>query len=121
MHAAFAALGTEAISAGFGTALVSGIFAGWLIALMVWLLPFAETGRVAVIIIITYVIGIGHFLHSIAGSIEVLYLVMSGGASLGDFLMKFFIPVLLGNVIGGVALVAAINYAQVAAGEGVEG
>lgn len=30
---------------GFGTTLLRGIFAGWLIALMVWLLPFAEQAR----------------------------------------------------------------------------
>ena len=34
------------------------IFAGFLIAIMVWLLPFAETARVGVIVIVTYVVGI---------------------------------------------------------------
>ena len=37
---------------------------------MVWLLPFAEAGRVWVIIIITYVVGLGQLTHVIVGSIE---------------------------------------------------
>ena len=36
-----------------------GIFAGWLIALMVWLLPFAERARLWVIIILSYLICLG--------------------------------------------------------------
>ena len=36
-----------------------GVFAGWLIALMGWLLPFAESGRVWVIILLTYIVGAG--------------------------------------------------------------
>ena len=102
------------LAGGFWTTLLRGIFAGWLIALMVWLLPFAETARVGVIIIITYLIGIGEFPHIIAGSIEVLYLVVIGEATWSQFITTFFLPTLLGNTIGGVTLVAAINYAQVA-------
>jgi formate/nitrite transporter FocA (FNT family) len=52
---------------------IRAVFAGWLIALMVWLLPFAETARVTVIILLTYLIGIGHFDHIIAGSTEKLF------------------------------------------------
>ncbi|MCL5406442.1 MAG: formate/nitrite transporter family protein [Deltaproteobacteria bacterium] len=31
----------------------------------------------------------------------------------GDYFVRFMLPTLLGNVIGGVSLVAAINHAQV--------
>lgn len=87
---------------------------GWLIALMVWLIPGAETSEVAVIIIITYLVGLGNLAHIIAGSVEVLYAVTSGAASWGEYFGGFMIPTLLGNIIGGVSLVAALNYAQVA-------
>jgi len=40
--------------------------------------------------------------------------VESGAASWGDFVVRFFAPTLLGNIVGGVALVAALNYGQVA-------
>jgi formate/nitrite transporter FocA (FNT family) len=106
-------IGAKGYAHGFGWMLLSGIFAGWLIALMVWLLPGAETARVTIIIIITYVIGLGGFAHIIAGSIAAIYMVMSGDATVADFLTRFFIPALLGNIIGGVTFVAIINHAQV--------
>lgn len=111
-----AALNTIAIHAldgGFWNTLLRAIFAGWLIALMVWLLPVAETGRVTVIIIITYMIGIAGLPHIIAGSSEVFYALLTGAASPGVAITGFFVPTLIGNTLGGVALVAAINYAQV--------
>ena len=42
------------------------------------------------------------------------FLVLSGQASAADYLWRFFVPTLLGNVLGGVTLVAALNYGQVA-------
>jgi formate/nitrite transporter FocA (FNT family) len=115
IQAAFTAIGKEALNPSFSTVLLKAIFAGWLIALMVWLLPAAETARVHIIIILTYIVGLGGFAHIIAGSVEVLYLVSAGMLSWQGFLGEFFAPTLLGNIIGGVSLVAALNYAQVAA------
>jgi formate/nitrite transporter FocA (FNT family) len=92
------------------------IFAGWLIALMVWLLPAAETARVSIIIIVTYLIGIGGFNHIIAGSTTMFYLVVTHSISWGTYLVQFFFPTVLGNMIGGMALVAALGHAQVVGG-----
>jgi formate/nitrite transporter FocA (FNT family) len=91
------------------------IFAGWLIALMVWLLPASGDLAMLTIVILTYVIAIGGFQHSIAGSVEGFYLVFRGERSFWEFLTVFFIPTILGNIVGGVTLVAALNYGQVAA------
>ncbi|HEY7295886.1 MAG TPA: formate/nitrite transporter family protein [Dehalococcoidia bacterium] len=113
---AFAEIGRAALSGSFGTVVLRGIFAGWLIALMVWLLPAAESARVQIIIIVTYIVGLAGLAHIIAGSVEVLYLVTTGGASWPDFLGRFMLPTLLGNIVGGVSLVAALNHAQVVAG-----
>ena len=109
-------IGEEAMRHGFATTVVKAIFAGWLIALLVWLLPFAEAGRILVIILITYVISLGGFSHVIAGSVDTFYLVALGQKSWGDYLGGFLAPTLLGNILGGVALVAALNHAQVTAG-----
>lgn len=100
----------------FGTMFVRAIFAGWLVALMLWLMPFAESARVIVIILVTYVIGLAHFPHIIAGSVAALYGVFLGSYSFLDFLLNFFTPTLLGNMVGGIMLVAAVNYAQVVSG-----
>jgi formate-nitrite transporter family protein len=105
-------LGLHALEPPFLTVLVTGIFAGWLIALMVWLLPFAETARVTVIIIVTYVVGIGQFAHVIAGSVETLYVVVAGERSIAAYLMGYLVPALAGNIIGGVSLVAGLAHAQ---------
>jgi formate/nitrite transporter FocA (FNT family) len=82
---------------------------------MVWLLANADSERVPIIVIITYLIGAAHLAHVIAGSVEVLYLVADGSASLRAFFLQFFLPTLAGNVLGGGALVAAIGHAQATA------
>jgi formate/nitrite transporter FocA (FNT family) len=95
------------------------IFAGWLVALLVWLLPFAETARIAVIVIITWLIGAAGFAHIVAGAVEAFYVGLTGMRSFGTLLVTFFIPTLAGNIVGGVTLVAALSHAQVA-NEGVD-
>lgn len=81
---------------------------------MVWLLPGADSSRPIVILIITYVVALGGFSHLIAGSVDGFYLVETGHASLADYVMRFFVPTFIGNVLGGVALVAVLNFGQVA-------
>jgi formate-nitrite transporter family protein len=110
---ALAELSREAIPSAFGTTLIRSIFAGWLIALMIWLLPFAETARIFVIIIITYFVALGDFTQIIVGSVEVFYGVTTNMISLGTYLGEFLLPTLLGNIIGGVVLVATLSHAQV--------
>lgn len=88
--------------------------AGWLIGLMVWLLPAANTSRPAIIILLTYVVGFCHFPHVIAGSVEAAFGVASGQASASDYLGRFLLPTLVGNIIGGSALAALLNHAPVA-------
>jgi formate/nitrite transporter FocA (FNT family) len=110
---AFIELGKKAMEPDFVTVLLRGILAGWLIALMVWLLPFAETARVWVIIIITWIVGIAELSHVIAGSSETFVLAFSEAASWGNVLGNYLLPSLIGNILGGVFLVAVLNHAQV--------
>lgn len=110
-------IGYSHVGAPFGIVLVRAIFAGWLIALMVWLLPAAESARVSIIIIVTYLIGIGGFNHIIAGSTTMFYLIVIHSISWGTYIVQFFLPTLLGNAIGGLALVAALGHAQVVGGK----
>ncbi len=105
------------LGAGFTTVVVRAIFAGWLIALMVWLLPAAESAKVSIIVIITYLVGVGEFNHVIAGSTTILFLVAQGSISFTTYFSKFMIPTLLGNIVGGVSLVAALVHAQVVGGK----
>jgi formate-nitrite transporter family protein len=116
VQTAFAEIGAKAMEPNFGTVMLRGIFAGWLIALMVWLLPFAESARIWVIILITYVVGLGHFSHIIAGAVEVFTLAAMGGRPWASVFGGYIVPTLIGNIIGGVTLVAALNHAQVVSG-----
>lgn len=113
--AAFAELSRHVVETDFFTTFLKAIFARWLIALMVWLLPASEgAGRAVVIVVLTYVVSLGEFKHVIAGSVDGFFLREIGAAGLGELATRFFVPTLLGNVIGGVALVAILNYGQVA-------
>jgi formate/nitrite transporter FocA (FNT family) len=112
VHAALAHLAAQAMEPAPATMLLRGVYAGWLIALMVWLLPYADTARFWVIVLLSYIVGLGHFPHVIAGSVDVLYLVVTGGASVGAYLTRFLLPSLAGNIIGGVSLVAALAHVQ---------
>jgi formate-nitrite transporter family protein len=117
MQQSFMEIAKGHVGAGFGSVLLRAVFAGWLIALMVWMLPDAATSRVVIIIIITYLIGVAGLNHIIAGSANVLYLVAAGQISLGQFFTAFFFPTLIGNILGGVSLVAALAHGQVAGGK----
>src|SRR4051794_433884 len=100
----------SSLEADFGDTFVRAIFAGWLIALMVWFLPAAESSRPLLIVILTYVVGLGGFAHIIAGSVECAFLVQIGEASLRQFVTGVYISTLLGNVVGGGTPVAGVEH-----------
>jgi formate/nitrite transporter FocA (FNT family) len=115
------AAAAEALAPGPVAIAIRGVFAGWLIALMVWLLPFAETARVWVIIILTYIVGLAGFSHVIAGSVEVFFLSWMGLQPWTTTVAAYTVPALIGNTVGGVMLVAALAHVQYIEGtEGVE-
>lgn len=107
------AVGQEALKDPFWPMAIKAMLAGWLIALMVWLLPSAGQSRLLMILIITYTVAIAHFSHLIAGSVEAAYLVSTDQISLWHYLGHFFVPTFLGNTIGGTSLVALLNHAPV--------
>jgi len=113
---ALAQLATEAANVSFGGAILRGIFAGWLIAMLVWMLAASDSNRVPIIVILTYIVGLAGLTHIVAGSVEVLFLVMTGAKTWLEFAWGYMVPTLIGNILGGVALVSALNHAQVIAG-----
>src|SRR3954462_12100539 len=98
IKSAFAEVSRHTIGSSFWTTLFKAVFAGWLIALMVWLLPAAEAARPFVILIVTYVVSLGGFAHIVAGSVDAAYLIQIGEAGWADYLTRFFAPTLIGNV-----------------------
>ena len=116
VHQEFTEIRRQALQGTFGSHVVSATLAGWLIALMVWVLPFAESARFWVIIVLSYLVGIGHFGHVVAGSVQTFFMAIAGQASWAEVIVHYFFPTVIGNILGGVALVAAINHAQITSG-----
>jgi formate/nitrite transporter FocA (FNT family) len=110
---AFAEIGRQAVGHGAWTTLLRGIFAGWVIALLVWITPAVGSARFLVIVALSYLISLAKFSHVIAGSVDAAYTVLRGDIGWSDYALGFLLPTLAGNVIGGVGLVALINHAQV--------
>jgi len=109
----FIALGIHAVEPGFLQVLVKAVFAGWLIALMVWLMPAAGSARILVIVAVTWLIAAAKFSHVIAGSAESAFAAYHGAITVSAYVVGFLVPALIGNSIGGVVFVAMLNHAQV--------
>ncbi|MCB8873898.1 formate/nitrite transporter family protein [Acidisoma silvae] len=112
--AAMNAIAAKTMPGDFWHTVIMAGAAGWIIGLMVWLLPASGSTQPFIIILLTYTISVCSFPHIVAGSVEASYLTFSGHASLGDYLMKFLIPTLAGNTLGGTLLAALLNHAPVA-------
>lgn len=112
---AFADLGRRAVEPGFAGVFIKAIFAGWLIALMVWLMPAAASSRFFIIVAVTWLIGVAKFSHVIAGSVEGAFAAIHGTIGWSQYLLGFLVPAVVGNSIGGVVFVALLNHAQVKA------
>jgi formate/nitrite transporter FocA (FNT family) len=107
----------QATEGGFLQTAYAAVFAGWLMALLAWLLA-STTSTLAQIVLIwlcTAPISALHFRHSIVGSTEAFYRAALGDAGWGAMLGDFVVPAVLGNAVGGVLLVALLNYGQVLA------
>lgn len=112
---ALSQLASETMAHPFWNTLLRAVLAGWLIALMVWLLPSAGSAKLLIIALLTWLVAFAKLSHIIAGSGESAYAVLTGAASLGAYVLKFMIPTAIGNTLGGVALVAMLNHAPVSA------
>lgn len=115
MQTSLAEIAHDSMSGLFWPTLIKAVFAGWLIAVMVWLLPSAGTSKILVIVFLTYIVGVGRFSHIVAGSVEAWYAVLTGTASVWNYCAKFLVPTLLGNTLGGIGMVALLNHAPLAA------
>ena len=91
----------------------SAVMGGWIIALVAWLVSGSHSisGSVLLIWLLTFVVGIGHFAHSIATSGEILSAVLMHRLPVWGYFHWLWLAV-LGNVCGGVGLVTLLEYGQ---------
>lgn len=92
-----------------GRAMVSG----FLIASLVWIMAGIEGSRLAIIVGMTYLIALGNFDHIVAGSVEAAWLVVDGQRTIGEAIGHFFVPTLIGNVVGGTLIFTLLAYGQI--------
>ena len=105
-------LSLQPFSFGFGELICRGAVSGFLIASLVWILANTEGSKVGIIVLLTYPIALGNFAHIIAGSVEASFLVMTGSVSVEHAVFGFYLPTLIGNVLGGTFLFAMLAYGQ---------
>jgi formate/nitrite transporter FocA (FNT family) len=117
VHNSLAEISARAMRAGFWVTMLHAVFAGWLIAMMVWMIPAAKPQELLLVIFMTYLVGLGGFAHIIAGATEVFYAGFRDLAGWGAVVLGYLVPTLIGNVAGGVTIVAALNHAQATIGE----
>ncbi len=105
---------TEATRGSFWDNAYRAVFGGWLVALMAWMVSSTRftTSQVIYIWLTTASIAAFAFRHSIAGAVEAFYLAAGGLAPWSVMIGSFLVPALLGNVVGGVVLVALLNHGQ---------
>lgn len=115
---AFATIGAKLVAHPLLWLLIAGIFAGWLMGLLAWLITAAEEtlSRIFIIWIVTATIGILHLPHSIAGNVEVLFgLFTSTEIGLADYFI-FLTMATIGNALGGTIFVGLLKYGHVTRG-----
>ncbi|PBP89603.1 hypothetical protein CCL20_06435 [Pseudomonas syringae] len=110
---AFLEIGHKVMENDLGQMFSKGIVSGWMIATMVWMIASMENAKIAIIVLITYLMALGDFTHIVVGSAEVSYLVFAGELGWKDFWFAFAGPTLAGNIIGGSFIFALISHAQI--------
>ncbi|MHB1571403.1 MAG: formate/nitrite transporter family protein [Solirubrobacteraceae bacterium] len=107
-------LGVRAVAGSWSHVFWAGVAGGWIIALVAWVVTASRftIAQVALIWLLTLVVGAAHLAHCVAGSAEILASVLAGKVSVGDYLYWLSAAV-IGNAIGGVVIVSLLNYGQV--------
>ncbi len=95
--------------------LISGIFAGWLMGLLAWLIASVnETiSRIFMVILVTTVIGFLDLHHSILGNIELFAGFLSSDKITFGVYTNTLLWASFGNLIGGVFFVALLKFSHV--------
>lgn len=106
---------SEKINYSFTAIVTKGVFGGWIVALMAWMVAASRDtiSQAFFIYGLAFLIPAAGLPHCVAGSSEVLMSVFAGEYSWGDFWSGFLLPTTIGNILGGVFLVTLLNYGQV--------
>ncbi len=100
----------------------SAVIAGWIIALVAWLVSGSHsiTGAVMLIWFLAFLVGLGGLAHCVATSADIFAAVLQRQVSVAQY-FKWLLPTFLGNITGGVMMVTLLEYGQVKGGEEAPG
>ncbi len=108
-------MGIELTNQPFLQAALAGVFGGWLVALLSWLLSATDgsASHFLLTYVTTYLLVALALYHCVIGSTEVL-LGMFAGAPItwADWLTRFLAPAVLGNTVGAVVFVTGLKAFQ---------
>lgn len=90
---------------------IRGIPAGFLIAVMVWMMPSAKGSEPFIIFVMIYLIALGGYSHVVAGSFEAFMVMLNGGDILTA--LTYIGAAGAGNIIGGTGIFTLLAYAQI--------
>lgn len=106
----------HALSVGWWNLFFKALFAGWIVAGVVWMCVAARDmmSRLVIIYIGFYLIAAANLNHIVTAVCEVFFFAFLGisGPGILALTWAFLVPVLLGNTAGGVLLFTFIGYAQ---------
>jgi formate/nitrite transporter FocA (FNT family) len=107
-------IGTGGLVTPWADLFVKAVFAGWLVAGLVWVEHAVRdsVSRVLLVYLVIFTIPATGLFHVVVTATEVFYLAFTGSAGLLVGVTEFLVPVFLGNTLGGVVLVTLINYGQ---------
>lgn len=95
----------------------AGLFAGWLITLMTWLILSAReiVAKIIVIWCVGFLIMMSQFNHVVVNSAEVLMAIFTGNEAItyAAWFGGNFWPTILGNIVGGLVFVTLLEYLKV--------
>jgi formate-nitrite transporter family protein len=114
-------LGERSVDHSFVEVLWSGVVAGWLLALVAWLVTGSHwtTGQALVTWAMTFILGLGNFAHCVASSGEILAALLAGNIASVDY-FSWLLGATVGNIAGGVVMVSLLNYGQVKLGKAAD-
>ncbi len=113
LRAGMLAVAANVMALGAGATFINAIPAGFLIAVMAWMLPSAREQSFLLITAITYLVGVAGFSHSVVGADEVFLLIFAGKGSAVSLIARSLVPAILGNFLGGAGIFALLAHAQV--------
>ena len=108
------AFGEEALAKAPWSLFSRAVVAGAIVAGMVWLEHAAResVARFLLVYLLMLVIPATGLHHVVVSTADATFLLLHGVSSVSTVVFEFLLPVLAGNTLGGVGLVALLNYGQ---------